>query len=191
MKRVAAALGVGALVASGSARAEKVPERGFYVDVFGTAELGKGIRWNNPYRLQTSLGSSYESLSTSATYGDLGIGAALGPPDRFQHGAYLHYSFALGGIAQHVVAPTYLLMRRFGWGLAYAHVGPSIVLGPQRNTGAELAIGGAWLVRSGLGVSAELGQAAYYGAATSEVSATLVPVTYFQVGLLASWEVLP
>ena len=47
------------------------------------------------------------------------------------------------------------------------------------------------MLSAGVGLSAEVGGAAFYGAATREVSATLVPLLYGQAGVAFDWEVLP
>ena len=60
--------------------------------VSGLASLsvGRGLRFNNPYRLARPLGDSAESVSLAATYLDLGLGLLFGGRD-FRHGV------ALGG----------------------------------------------------------------------------------------------
>lgn len=58
------------------------------------------ICFNNPYRLATQLGEDARSVSLTATYADLGLGLAFGPPDGLQHGAAVHASFALAGVSR-------------------------------------------------------------------------------------------
>ena len=69
-----------------------------YVNFMGTLMAGAGLRFNNPYRLATPLGDSAESVSRTATYGDLGFGIVLGNPAKFLHGGALRVSFALEGV---------------------------------------------------------------------------------------------
>jgi hypothetical protein len=165
---------------------------GTYVHTFGTLELGRGIRFNNPYRLDTVLGDSPESLSLTATYLDLGLGAALGPADGLQHGAMLHFAIALDGIPQEVLTPSYVAVSRLHEEfLLYGRAGIPIVLEPDWSAGGELALGGAWLVTAGLGVGSELVGSLFYGAATSERPVTVIPVVSLQVGLFADYEILP
>ena len=49
--------------------------------VFATGYVGDGLRFNNPYRLATILGSQAQSLSRTATYADLGAAVVLGHPE--------------------------------------------------------------------------------------------------------------
>ena len=46
--------------------------------------MGKGLRYNNPYRLQRVLGDAASSLSLSATYLDLHVGRTFGSPHGFE-----------------------------------------------------------------------------------------------------------
>src|SRR4029434_8552424 len=68
---------------------------GPYYDFFGTAMLGDGLRFNNPYRLSHELGSSGESLSTTAPYLDLAIGATFGKARGLEHGARLGWTVSV------------------------------------------------------------------------------------------------
>jgi hypothetical protein len=160
--------------------------------LLGAAALGRGVRLNNPYRLATPLGDSAESLSLSATYLDLWVGAALGPPAGISHGGALHLAAAIDGIPQQVLTPSYLALQRFsgGW-LGFGRAGLPIVLGPDPNLGFELAAGGTWLVSAGLGVTAELVGSIFYGAATHEESVTVIPIIALQLGVMIDYEVLP
>ncbi|RYE94889.1 MAG: hypothetical protein EOO75_00750, partial [Myxococcales bacterium] len=63
-----------------SPRAARADERGPYVHFLGTATLGRSLRFNNPYRLETPLGSTPESVSLGASYLDLSAAALLGRP---------------------------------------------------------------------------------------------------------------
>jgi hypothetical protein len=184
------------LSVSGSARSKeraREPEfsPGRYAHLFGALELGRGLRFNNPYRLQTVLGDDAESLSLTATYVDFSAGAAFGPPDGVQHGAALHLSVALDGIPQEVVAPSYVFMLRrppLRW---HGRLGTPVVLEPDWNIGAELAGGCAWFASAGLGFGVELVASLFYGAATYERSATVIPIVSLQAGVAVDYEVLP
>ncbi len=166
-------------------------ERGPYVDTFVVASAGRGLRFNNPYRLDRRLGGP-ESVSLSAPYGELGALVLGGLPTGFQHGAGLRYTFALSGISQSVVTPSYVVLHRgHEVVLPYGRVGLPIVRSPDPNVGAEAAGGLIVMMRGALGVTAELGASAFYGAATREVRATFVPVWYGQAGLVLNWEFLP
>lgn len=163
-----------------------------YYHLFSHAVLGDGIRFNNPYRLEETLGDDPESLSRSAVYGSLLFGALLGDPVGWQHGASLELAYALEGIPQEVLTPAYVLARRLGprW-LAQARLGVPIVLEPDANLGAELALGGAYYFGAGIGVTAELVGNLFYGAATQDVSVTVIPMLSLQAGLRLDYEVLP
>src|ERR1700746_2748096 len=74
-----------ALTASGTAQAEDeshapTGRKTGWVDLFATAFVGDGLRFNNPYRLSTVLGSDAQSLSRTAVYADLGGALVLGGP---------------------------------------------------------------------------------------------------------------
>src|SRR5262249_5432204 len=75
--------------AAAPAREEPFATKPGYLQVFGTVMGGTGLRFNNPYRLATPLGSDAESVSRTAAYVDLGLGATFGSPLGFQHGAAL------------------------------------------------------------------------------------------------------
>jgi hypothetical protein len=165
---------------------------GRYMHLVGTLELGKGLRFNNPYRLATQLGATAESVSLTPTYLDLGGAVAFGPPDGLQHGFALHLSFALAGVAQAVLTPTYIAAyrgpRRF---LAYGRLGPSIVLTPDVTVGGELAAGFGWFFTARLAVAAEVVGDIYYGAGTPTKGISTYPILSGQLGLLVDYEVLP
>src|SRR5262245_19579103 len=82
-----------------------------YVQVQATAFFGDGLRFNNPYRLATPLGSSAESISRTAAYIDIGAATFLGDPLGFQHGAALRFSASIEGVSQVVMTPSYVLWR--------------------------------------------------------------------------------
>lgn len=163
-----------------------------HAHLFGALAIGRGIRLNNPYRLATPLGDTAESLSLSATYLDLSLGAAIGAADGIAHGGALHLSVATEGVPQEVITPSYVALHRFadGW-IAYGRAGIPIVLEPDVNAGFELAAGGAWLLSAGLGVTAELVGSVFYGAATHDESVTIIPIVSLQIGVLVDYEILP
>jgi hypothetical protein len=161
------------------------------VHLFGALTIGDALRFNNPYRLGTQLGKTGQSLSVSAPYFDVAAAALLGDPDGLQHGVHLHLSTALTGISQSVLAPSYIVGLRRRSFTAYARAGFPIVLSPQTTTGLELAVGGLYYLRSGFALTAEAGESLFYGAATREVSATFIPLTYLQAGVAIDFEVLP
>lgn len=158
----------------------------------GSIALGRGMRFNNPYRLGTELDSDARSLSLTAPYLDLGVAAALGPPDGLQHGAAVRMSFALAGVGQAVLAPTYFAAYRgAGRLLAYGRLGPTILLGPDPNLGAEASLGAAWFFTAGIGAGAELVFDLYEGAPTRDAAHPIIPILSAQLGLVVDYEVLP
>lgn len=173
-------------------RAPASEPAGGYRHFYATAGIGRGIRLNNPYRLATPLGDSAKSLSLSATYADLGAGAALGPPNGLQHGARLQFALALDGIRQEVLTPSYAalyyLPSRF-W--LFGRAGLPVVLEPDLNLGFELGAGVAALYTAGVGGVLEAVASFVYGAATYERSATLNTVIALQLGVWVDYEVLP
>lgn len=160
--------------------------------LLASAGVGTGLRFNNPYRLRTELGADERSVSLTAGYVDLGAAYALGPPDGLQHGVALRCSIALAGVAQQALTPSYLLAyrgeHRF---LAFGRLGPSLLLTPDPNVGAEVGAGFAWFLTAGLGLTAELVFDLYAGAGTRQVSAAAYPILSGQLGLLVDYEVLP
>ncbi|HEY0463880.1 MAG TPA: hypothetical protein VGC79_06710, partial [Polyangiaceae bacterium] len=85
---------------------------------FGALSLGKGLRFNNPYRLATPLGDSAESLSLTAFYYDVALGFVRGPARGLSHGAVLHWSIAAQGIPQQVLSLSYTALERLDSGRA-------------------------------------------------------------------------
>src|SRR5688500_12024439 len=81
-----------------------------YQHWLGGVYLGRGLRFNNPYRLRTVLGDDAESLSLGATYLDLHLGRTFSDPDTFEHGISAQLSIATDGIRQEVITPSYLLV---------------------------------------------------------------------------------
>ena len=154
--------------------------------------IGRGIRFENPYRLQTELGHDAESLSLTATYLDLSVAALLAGGQRVFHGATVHVSFALDGVSQEVVTPSYLLQVRPTprWAVL-GRAGLPIVVEPDANVGFEVAGGGIYYVTAGLGVSASLVGSLFFAAATLESSRPAIPILSMEVGAVYDYEVLP
>jgi hypothetical protein len=162
-----------------------------YAQALGTASLGDGLRFNNPYRLATPLGKDAESVSRTAAYGDFGLAATIGAPAGLQHGFALRWSFALEGVRQSVLGPSYLLWRRWRDWAVYGRAGVSVVLSPDTTWGLEAGAGGVWFARAGLGVVAEVLGDVFYGAGTREAARPAYPVLSAQLGALVAYEVLP
>jgi hypothetical protein len=169
-----------------------LPPRGRYTHPFGAIALGRGMRFNNPYRLRTQLGETAESLSLSASYLDLSAGLAFGDPLRLQHGAVLHFSQALQGIAQEVITSGYALLFRLPprW-LLLGRIGVPLVLRPDASWGLEAATGGVCYATAGIGLTVELVASLFYGAATWQRSVTATPMLSLQLGGFVDYEVLP
>ncbi len=202
MTRVAgAALTLSLLAASGAARAEEPPSTAAEpsaaphpfppLTLHATAFVGDGLRFNDPYRLATVLGPDAESVSRTAAYLDVGAQAMLGDPRKLLHGFALRVSFAMEGVPQAVLTPSYVLEKRFVHLAVYGRAGTPIVLTPDVTWGLEGAVGGVWFVRAGLGLAAELVGDLFYGAGTREVSAAAYPVLGAQLGIVLAYEVLP
>ncbi len=160
--------------------------------VVGTLAFGTGLRFNNPYRLQTQLGDSAESLSLTAGYFDLGAAVAFGPADGLQHGGAVHLSLALAGVSQQSIAPSYFLAYRGGGpALLYGRLGAAILTAPDANVGGELAAGIGYFLTARIALSGELVGDLFYGAATYETAFTVYPVLSAQLGLMIDHELLP
>jgi hypothetical protein len=159
---------------------------------FGGLALGRGVRFNNPYRLQTELGDSAESLSVSAPYTDLQLGVVFDAASTIAHGVAVHGSIALAGIPQEVLSPSYVLFVRLDprWALV-GRAGLPIVIEPDVNVGFEAGGGGVFYLTSGLGMTASLVGSLFYGAATFESSRTAIPMLSLEAGLFYDYEVLP
>jgi hypothetical protein len=166
--------------------------QGKYFHSYFGASIGRGLRFNNPYRLSKQLGDDAESLSLSATYLDLALAGLLGNPTGLQHGATVHFSVAMDGIQQEVLTPAYTAFYRLSprWALR-GHFGLPIVLEPDASTGFELAGGGVFFLTGGVGITADLVGDLFYGAATRDVSVTVIPIVSCQAGLIIDYEVLP
>lgn len=170
----------------------RLTERGSYFDLFGTAMFGDGLRFDNPYRLSHQFGDTGQSLSATAPYVDLAIAATTGRPEGLQHGARLGWTVSMSGVPQQVITPSYLALLRLGstW-LVYGWAGLPILLEPDANVGGELAVGGSWLARAGLGATCALVADGFYGAGTRETRAAFYPVVSAQLGFFVAYEVLP
>jgi hypothetical protein len=163
-----------------------------YQHWLGGVYLGRGLRFNNPYRLQRVLGDNPKSLSLGATYIDVHAGRTFSAPDGFEHGIALHLSIATDGIRQEVATPSYLLVRRLTPRvLSYARAGFPIVLEPDAAVGLEAGVGGAYFLSANFGIGAELDMSLFYGAATIERAVTAIPVASLALGVFFDWEHLP
>jgi hypothetical protein len=172
-------------------RALSRPPR-YYFRLMGSLMVGEGIRFNNPYRLQTQLGDDAESLSLTAAYVDLGGAVMLGPPDGIQHGGALRFSMSMEGVPQQVLTPSYQILVRGGRRvMAYGRLGTPVIIEPDPNVGLEAAVGGGWFFTAGLALTAELVGDLFYGAGTREVKFTTIPVVSMQLGLTVDYEVFP
>jgi hypothetical protein len=162
-----------------------------YMQLFATTFVGEGLRFNNPYRLQTPLGNDAESLSLTSPYVDMGLGATFGGANGWSHGMAFRVSLATSGVRQAVLTPSYLLYRRWPRAALYGRVGAALVAQPETSWGGELGAGGVVYVRAGIGVAAELVGDVFYGAGTREVAVTTYPVLSGQLGLVFAYEVFP
>lgn len=162
-----------------------------YFRALTTLGFGGGLRFNNPYRLQSQLGDDAESLSLTAPYVDLGLGISIGPPDGLQHGAALHLSLALSGVDQQTLTPSYQALYREGQLMIYGRLGSPILISPDANLGFELAGGLAWFLTGAVGLNAELVGDLFYGAATRETTYTVYPILSAQLGVAVDFEALP
>jgi hypothetical protein len=163
-----------------------------YQHWLGGLYLGRGLRFNNPYRLRRVLGDDARSLSLGATYLDLHLGRTFSSPNGFEHGVAVHFSIATDGIRQEVATPSYLLVRRLSPRvLGYARAGFPIVLEPDAALGLEAGVGGAYFLSANLGIGAELDFSLFYGAATIERAVTAIPVASLALGVFFDWEHLP
>jgi hypothetical protein len=163
-----------------------------YQHWLGGMYLGRGLRFNNPYRLRRVLGDDSRSLSLSATYLDLHVGRTFSAPDSLEQGLALHLSIATDGIRQEVLTPSYLLVKRFTPRvLGYGRAGFPIVLEPDASVGLEAGLGSAYFLTANLGIGAELDFSLFYGAATIDRAVTIIPVTSLALGVFFDWEHLP
>jgi hypothetical protein len=145
--------------------------------------VGKGLRFNNPYRLATPLGDTAESVSLSATYLDAALGVLLPAVPRIEHGPTLDVVLALDGIGQLGLTPSYLLLfepnRSFG---LRGRLGLPLVVAPDASLGLEAALGAQLPVAYGFGLTGEFVGSLFFGAATEQKSVTTIPMLAFQIG---------
>jgi hypothetical protein len=169
-----------------------LPPLGGEYRLMAGAAVGRGIRFENPYRLQTELGSNAESLSLTATYFDLSLGALLAGGDRIFHGVVVHGSFALDGITQEVVTPSYLFLYRPDprWAVL-GRAGFPIVIEPDANVGFEVAGGGIFYLTAALGLSASLIGSMFFAAGTLDSARPAIPILSMELGAVYDYEVLP
>lgn len=188
------ALAAGAL-ATGSgercARAEVVEGEPLPVSGLLSLAIGRGLRFNNPYRLDRPLGDTAESVSLAATYLDIGGALLFGARD-FRHGASLAGDVALQGIGQLVLTPSYLAQFGLSDTLGVSgRVGVPIVVAPDTSAGLEAALGSNIALAYGLGAQLELVGSVYFGAATDETSITTIPMLSLQLGAFFEHGVSP
>jgi len=163
-----------------------------YAQLLATAMGGTGFRFNNPYRLSTTLGHDAESVSRTAAYVNLGLATTLfGSPLGLQHGASVQTSIAVEGIGQVVVTPSYFLWQRKGALAAFGRAGVAVVASPDLTWGLEGAVGGAFFFLGGVGVVAEIVGDVFYGTGTRDIGTATYPVLSGQLGLIGTYEVLP
>lgn len=173
------------------------PELAAFADKPGYAQLqaralvGAGLRFNNPYRLATPLGSTAESVSRTPAYLDVGAAALLGAPRGFQHGVDLGLATSLEGVRQWVFTPSYLLSRRWHALAGGFRAGTPVVLTPDVTLGFELGVSATYFVRGALGIRAELVGDVFYGAGTVERRVPAYPMLSGALGLVFAYEVLP
>lgn len=150
----------------------------------GALSFGRGLRFNNPYRLATPLGKSAESVSLSATYLDLGAGLLAPALPGLQHGATVDALFALDGINQFGLTPSYLVQFALAPELwLHGRVGIPFVITPDTTVGLEAGVGPRFAFGWGLSVTAELVGSVFFGAATEEKSVTTIPMLSLQLGV--------
>ncbi len=153
--------------------------------------VGRGLRFNNPYRLASPLGDDAESVSLSATYLDLTVGMLSAAVDGFRHGGAVSAVFALHGIGQLGLTPSYLLQHALTPELGLrGRLGVPIVVTPDTTLGLEAGMGPIIELGFGLGVSVELVGSVFFGAATEQTSITTIPLLSLQLGLCFDHEVL-
>lgn len=153
--------------------------------------IGRGLRFNNPYRLATPLGGTAESVSLASTY--LDIGAALLFGERhFRHGAALGGDVALQGIGQLVLTPSYLAQFALNDSVGVSgRLGVPVVVAPDTTLGLEAALGSNLALAYGLGAQLELVGSVYFGAATDQTSTTTIPMLSLQLGVFFEHPVSP
>jgi len=156
------------------------------------SHFGRGLRFNNPFRLERQLGDTEKSLSATAVYHDVGLAFAIGDADLVQHGASLRLSIGLDGVPQQAFSLSYLATWQPdpAW-LTYGRLGLSVLTVPDANLGGELGLGGIFLFTGAFGLNLELVGNLFYGAASFESELSAVPIVSLQGGLVFNYEVLP
>lgn len=199
--RALAVLAVG-LSGAPRASAEERPERdiaaptpirvGPSYHLFAGAALGDSLRFDNPYRLRQELGDSAQSLSLTPPYFNLKIGGTVRRPGKLSHGVELDGSFALAGVPQEVVTPSYVALYHAGprWSFR-GRAGIPIVIEPDANAGFELAAGGVFYVTAGIGLTADVVGSLFFGAASIDAPRPAIPLASMELGVLYEYEALP
>jgi len=160
--------------------------------LFGTIAFGGGLRFNNPYRLHTQLGSTAKSVSLTAPYTDFGGAFTYGSANSLQHGVNLHAGFSMSGPQQTYLSLSYLAAYRASHSfMVYGRIGPNILLSPDANVGGELAGSFSYFITGALGLTSELAFDVFYGAATLDKTYTIYPILSGQLGIIVDYEVLP
>jgi hypothetical protein len=158
----------------------------------GAIEFGDGLRFNNPYRLASELGSSAQSVSRTSSYCDLAAGFVYGPARGLAQGISLHLTLGLEGVSQQVFSPSYLVeSRRSARTMFFGRFGTPIILTPDPTWGFELAGGGAYFITSRIAIAGELVGDLFYGAGTLERKSVAYPILSGQLGVLFEQELLP
>lgn len=159
--------------------------------LLAAVSVGKGLRFNNPYRLATPLGDTAESVSLSATYLDLALAALLPAVPLVEHGLSLDVLLALDGIGQLGLTPSYLLLFEPRRSLALrGRLGLPLVVAPDSSIGLEAGVGAQLPLGHGFGFVGELVGTVFFGAATEQRSVTTIPMLALQLGLCFDQRVL-
>ncbi|MFO0555277.1 MAG: hypothetical protein U0271_43270 [Polyangiaceae bacterium] len=75
--------------------------------------------------------------------------------------------------------------------MLYARLGLPILLAPDPNVGGEIAASVSYFFTSGIGLTSEVAFDLFYGAATLDTQYSVIPILFFQFGLVADYEFLP
>jgi hypothetical protein len=167
-------------------------EPGATIRVFASAATGFGLRFNNPYRLESQVGADAASLSLTAPYLDFAASVVGGPAYGLQHGGGLHIGTSVSGVMQPYLTPSYVLAYRADLPLlVYGRLATPLLLSPDVNIGAEIAGSLSYFFNGGLGLTSEIAFDLFYGAATLEAQYSVIPILSFQLGVIADYELLP
>jgi len=160
--------------------------------LFAGTALGESLRFNNPYRLSRELGDSAESLSLTPPYFNLKLGAMVRRAGKFSHGVEIDGSFALGGVPQEVLTPSYVVLFHADqrWSVR-GRAGIPIVVEPDFNAGFEVAAGGVFFITAGLGLTLDAVGSLFFGAASIDTARPAIPLASMELGVLYEYEVLP